>query len=407
MSKPSFESWIRERLYHHTETVDEGSWELFSAALQRRKAKKILLRRSLYGLSAAAAVVAFFFLWSPRPTDPAGLPGLAQTDSLNKGVPSEIPLVSPTDIPEEMQIAQEITTARQIIQKAQTPQKDLVAVVTDTQKPIETPPDTVAKQPQPFKQQDPPQKQPDKAAQQQFESSRLAQAYPPYEGPSSRSRRRSVPSWSVALASTYSNAVDEMPFTTYAQHLSYSTRMSILASFNNNVTESQIENASLYFAPPISVGLNLQKGVNHWLSVGFGMNYTYLQNKSSIDNAGSDYVQKQQIHYVGIPLSVLFHFVNQPKLRVYASVGGAAEKAVWSYYTTSSRGISTTERERLAGIQWSVAAGLGLEYSLSPLFGLYLEPGIGHYFEYKQQPRSIRTAQPTQLKLELGLRFRI
>jgi hypothetical protein len=405
MSKPNFESWIRERLYHHSETVDEGSWEALSARLHQRKSQKIRLRRAIYGFSAAAAVAALFFLWPPRFTDP-GLPPLAQTDSLVRVLPPEIPV----EIQEEIQIEQEISTARQFIHKAQQKQtNDLVASLNpEAQKEVTQPSEPESKQPQApeqKKQEEAAQKQADQPTKQQPQTSTyLAQSYP---SDAPRSRRRDIPNWSFALASTYSGAVDEMPFTTYAQHLSYSTRTAIMASFNNNVTESQIENSSLYFSPPVSVGLNLQRGLTHWLSVGFGVNYTYLQNKSSIDNAGSDYVQKQQIHYVGIPVSVLFHFVNQPKLRVYASVGGAAEKAVWSYYTTISRGIHTTERERLAGIQWSVTGGLGVEYGLSSMFGLYLEPGIGHYFEYKQQPRSIRTAQPTQFKLELGLRVRI
>ena len=406
MNKSSFESWIRERLYHHTETVDEGSWEAFSAKLHKRKGQQIFLRRTIYGFSAAAAVAAIFFLW-PSPSTSPGLPRLAQTDSLVRIVPIEIPV----DTHEEIQIEQEITTARQSIQKTQkqqdTPSKDLVASLAQhAQKHDETTSDLVNKQPQTPPQEEATQKQADSPSKQQQTSTYLAQAHT-YDNPASHSRRRTVPNWSVALASTYSGAVDKTPFSTYTHRLSYSTRTAILASFNNSLSESQIENSSLYFSPPISVGINLQKGINSWLSVGFGLNYTYLQNKSTTDNAGSNYVQKQQIHYVGIPISMLFHFVSQPKLRVYASLGGVAEKAVWSYYTSISRGIQTSERERLAGIQWSISGGLGMEYGLSSLFGLYLEPGVGHYFEYKQQPRSIRTAQPTQFKLELGLRVHI
>ena len=407
MSKSSFESWMRERLYHHAETVDEGGWEALQVALQQRSRQRRFVRRFVYSFSAAAAVVALFFLWPSQPADP-NLPALARIDSLTQVLPPDIP----SETLEEIAIEQEITTAREVIQKTQQKQtKDLVAtLVPETQKTIDPPSDPENKQLQTPKQEEAAQKQADEPSKQQRQQTTqpplLAQAYP-YDTPPARSKRRNVPNWSVALASTYSGAVDEMPFTTYAQHLSYSTRTAIMASFNNNVTESQIENSSLYFSPPVSVGVNAQKGVTPWFSVGFGVNYTYLQNKFTFDNAGSDYVQKQQIHFVGIPLSALFLFVNQPKLRVYASVGGAAEKAVWSYYTTISRGIQSSERERLAGIQWSVAGGLGVEYALSSMLGLYLEPGIGHYFEYKQQPRSIRTAQPTQFKLELGLRVRI
>jgi len=38
--------------------------------------------------------------------------------------------------------------------------------------------------------------------------------------------------------------------------------------------------------------------------------------------------------------------------------------------------------------------------------GIYIEPTVSHYFD-NNQPKSIRTVQPTQFRMELGIRFRI
>ena len=99
----------------------------------------------------------------------------------------------------------------------------------------------------------------------------------------------------------------------------------------------------------------------------------------------------------------MFSFVHQPNLRVYTSAGGSIEKAISAYYTSSS---GKNERVQVSGLQWSVGAGLGMEYSLSKTFGVYVEPGASYYFDC-DQPRSIRTVQPLQFTFELGLRARI
>ncbi|MCL2728347.1 MAG: hypothetical protein FWD56_08195, partial [Bacteroidales bacterium] len=65
-----------------------------------------------------------------------------------------------------------------------------------------------------------------------------------------------------------------------------------------------------------------------------------------------------------------------------------------------------SENFYVQGLQWSVNASLGVELFLSNKIGIYLEPGMGYFFDCKQ-PRSIRTIQPAQFKAEFGLRMRI
>ena len=178
-------------------------------------------------------------------------------------------------------------------------------------------------------------------------------------------------------------------------------------SLQNGIDGSDTqEDAVLTFSPPISVGLNFQKELNRWFSLGVGVNYTLLQSKSSYTYFGGPYTNRQSLHYVGLPVSALFTFVQQQRVRAYASVGGMVEKAVTAHSASWSKYTRSSERSYVQGLQWSVQASLGVEVPLFHLFGLYFEPGIGYFFD-NEQPRSIRTVQPAQFKAEFGLRMRI
>ena len=66
--------------------------------------------------------------------------------------------------------------------------------------------------------------------------------------------------------------------------------------------------------------------------------------------------------------------------------------------------ISTFDSSLCFIVQFSVGAGLGVEFMLSNHLGLYLDPGFNYYFPCNQ-PRSIRTEKPLMLNFDVGLRF--
>ena len=80
------------------------------------------------------------------------------------------------------------------------------------------------------------------------------------------------------------------------------------------------------------------------------------------------------------------------------------EKAIVSHYRIPDASGNIDFREKVPGVQWSAAAGLGIEFHLSPLVGLYVDPSLRYYFP-GDQPVSIRTQQPLMMGLEAGLRF--
>jgi len=109
-----------------------------------------------------------------------------------------------------------------------------------------------------------------------------------------------------------------------------------------------------------------------------------------------------QLHYLGIPLRLSYHFVQTPHFGFYASAGAAAEKCISQRYVYGSN----TLHEKVGGLQWSAGLGLGVEYWFVPRVGIYFDPSLVYFFD-NSQPLSIRTQQPLQAKFEVGFRFKI
>ncbi len=161
------------------------------------------------------------------------------------------------------------------------------------------------------------------------------------------------------------------------------------------------------YSLPVNIGVQAQVKVNDFLSVGIGVNYTWLKSKYDGLINKKVYHVKQSLHYIGIPVNAYFTLLNKKNLYLYANIGGAIEKGVKASYKLSSYDGSMRETSaEMDGFQYSANAGLGLEYRFVDFVGLYLEPNVVYYFD-SQVPASIRTDQPLQVKAEVGFRFHI
>ena len=57
--------------------------------------------------------------------------------------------------------------------------------------------------------------------------------------------------------------------------------------------------------------------------------------------------------------------------------------------------------------QWSVNAAAGAEYSLSPQFGIYMEPSLGYYFDDGTSLEHYYKKHPWTPAIKLGLRLHL
>ena len=155
------------------------------------------------------------------------------------------------------------------------------------------------------------------------------------------------------------------------------------------------------FYQPISFGLSVNIPISSIFSVSTGVVYTRLSSDfTSIANS-LVYERQQKLHYVGIPLTVQYNVWQWHGLNVYATAGGQADFNVKAYMTTEG---TETKLEK-DNLQWSVNAALGVQYNFIPQLGIYVEPGIKHYFNNGSHIQNYFKHRPTNFNLQIGLRL--
>lgn len=104
----------------------------------------------------------------------------------------------------------------------------------------------------------------------------------------------------------------------------------------------------------------------------------------------------QNLHYLGIPVKLNITLAETPKLELYASVGGVADKCMAG---------APDNDFRHEPVQLAVMAGVGVSYKVSDKIALFAEPGVSHHFKTDSKLETLRTARPTNFNLICGLRM--
>lgn len=180
---------------------------------------------------------------------------------------------------------------------------------------------------------------------------------------------------------------------------------------NTGITQKGSDHS---YGLPMSFGAGVRIGISPRWSLGTGISYTLLTRKFfgtyvSISNDGkiaesipSDIRNTQ--HYIGIPVNAYYNIINNSLVNFYAYAGGTVERCVADKYEILTNSHIHTDKAK--GVQISAGLGIGVEFVLSRNLGLYFDPSLRYYFDCGQ-PKSIRTAQPLMLGLEMGLRVNL
>lgn len=172
-------------------------------------------------------------------------------------------------------------------------------------------------------------------------------------------------------------------------------------------------NTSSIFGIPVSVGIGVEIPLSNRLSLGTGVGYTYLSRsftgtyteivEGEVTKSVTGDIDNYQ-HYIGIPVNLYYHVIDSKNIRFYGYGGLTLEKNISNHYRVHYTPSDINWLDPAKGLQFSVGAGIGVEFLFSNSFGIYVDPGIRYYFDCGQ-PRSIRTQQPLMMNFEVGLRF--
>lgn len=195
-----------------------------------------------------------------------------------------------------------------------------------------------------------------------------------------------------------------------------SSRTGHMSSGTTSIKKTGIsESSTSNYGIPLSFGLGVRVHFTPSLSVGTGLDYTLLSRTFEgtynevadgmvVNTADGDIFHTMQ--YIGIPINLYYDILKGDRLKFYVYGGGEAEFCVSNRYTIDTNPGSILFNDPVKGLQYSVGAGLGVEFRLGRNIGLYLDPGVNYYF-HCDQPKNVRTEHPLMFNFEAGLRFNV
>ncbi|MDR2139943.1 MAG: outer membrane beta-barrel protein [Tannerella sp.] len=175
------------------------------------------------------------------------------------------------------------------------------------------------------------------------------------------------------------------------------------------VLRSKEEKQQLSHNYPLSFGLGVGYALNGRWALQSGLTYTLLRSEwiTVSDYPGE---ARQQLHFIGIPLSAnckiaewnRFHFYTTGGILAEWNVGGQIRT---DYLNGGEKLRTQTESVRMKRWLWSVHARAGVSYPLVRFVSAYAEGGASYYFDNGSSIETIRSDQPFQLSLQAGIRL--
>lgn len=207
---------------------------------------------------------------------------------------------------------------------------------------------------------------------------------------------------SAGYSGMYGSAVTPSYFGPKEQLNSYSSVL-----LNNNSKEVSTDTR---YWQPVSVGVAASLGLNDFLAVEAGLNYSCLVSDLSSGTAENRYDIRQTLHYIGIPFRARFSLWTPGRFDVYLTAGGEVEKCVYgtsatTYFVNGSQSSDMSARIHDDRLQWSAGVSAGLSYRFNDYIGVYAEPGVSWHFRNGSFIESVYSERPLNFSLALGLRF--
>lgn len=160
---------------------------------------------------------------------------------------------------------------------------------------------------------------------------------------------------------------------------------------------------------PITLGLALTKSLGKNWSIESGLQYSLLKSNFTMGE-GAYYIQRtQKVHYLGLPFRLSYKWLRSKRWSVYSSAGvllnvplvGEAKER----YVTDTTVPYKDSWRFTPSWQWSVGAGVGVQYNLSPNWGIYAEPTFNWYIPNGSSIHTIWTEHPFTVTAPFGVRF--
>lgn len=163
---------------------------------------------------------------------------------------------------------------------------------------------------------------------------------------------------------------------------------------------------------PVRIGLNIAYALSDRLSLESGVSYTRLSSDMK-DGTSTNFISgRQNLDYVGIPLSLKYKALSYGAFDLYASTGILAEQCVngkTSKDFVIEGNVKKTEQQTIHShpLQLSANAAVGLQFKIADNIGIYAEPGLSYFFDDNSSLNTIYKEKPLNFNLNIGFRYEI
>lgn len=166
----------------------------------------------------------------------------------------------------------------------------------------------------------------------------------------------------------------------------------------------------IHHSQPVRFGFTVRYQISERWAVEGGVAYSLLYSRSQMGHTDNYSTDKQSLHYVGVPINGVYNLWSNKRFVLYLSAGAMVEKCVSgeikTTYTINGKSEKSKRKELMVDeLQFSAMAAAGAQVNLSPLVGLYVEPGVGYWFDNGSTVQTIYGEQPLNFNFNVGLRF--
>ena len=396
------EDWtkqMKQKLEGHQMTPPEGLWEGISNQMGLEPGpahKSVVIRRWIWTAAAVVLALVGFFAFYNFDEEQPKLEAHNETTTASRPVSQEADN-QPISADEPAITAEPRTYGKPKLLAMGTQQTPIVE--TNNLDVIEKQPKTSIEEPIA------PSAEEKSAPQQELKSEpqQKKQTYlPDVIEPTTASYSESSSKWTIGVAGSnglllaannYANSTNVQPLYNDASPAHYYTNG--MGDIAQAFTYTDVESKHHI---PLRLGLSLQYQLTDRLALLSGINYTYLESEFIYPlHKHLDFNQK--LSYLGIPVGISWKVWSTDHFNIYLTGGTMIEKCIKA---DISEGELNTHPW-----QWSINASAGAEYHFTRLFGVYLEPSLGYYFNDGTKLEHYYKEHPLAPSLQFGLRLHL
>lgn len=160
---------------------------------------------------------------------------------------------------------------------------------------------------------------------------------------------------------------------------------------------------------PITFRLSAAKLFGRRWGVETGMQYSLLRSDFTLGEGAYRIERLQKVHYLGVPLRVSYKWLDVKRFSAYTAAGATMHIPVYGKnnirYITGADMPFTTTQHFTPPLQWSIGAGIGLQYRFAPAWSIYAEPSFDWHVPSGSAIRTTWSEHPVTFAVPLGIRF--